>query len=69
MLAEDFAITSAGTGPLTGDVEPVRLTTDGSVVVCLGARLPLEAGNEVQGQTLAVTLVIDAVHDLEASSS
>ena len=33
---------------------------------CLGARLPIDAPNDVQGQSAAVDVVVDAVHDLEA---
>ena len=38
-----------------------------SGVVCLGARLMLEAPNEVQGRRTEIDLVIDAIHDIEAS--
>ncbi len=64
LLAEDFAITAAGTGPLATSSEPIRLAPEETLVLCLGARLPLDAGNELQGQTLTVNLILDAVHDL-----
>ena len=70
VLADDFAISSAGTGNL-GDSENgiLRLAPDADVVLCLGASLALDAGNEVQGQSLSVNLILDAVHDLEGEES
>lgn len=65
VLAQDFAIDATGTGSLTSADGPMRLSTDETIVLCLGARLPLEAGNDIQGQTLTVNLIVDAVHDLE----
>lgn len=66
VIAADFSISTLATGALNG--EPLPLSTDETVVVCLGAALPLEAGNEIQGQTMSVNLVLDAVHDLEAEA-
>lgn len=67
LVAEDFAITGAGTGILGTAGDGITLSMQDTVVLCLGARLPLEAGNEAQGQSVAVNLIIDAVHDVEAS--
>lgn len=67
-LAVDLRISGSGTGSL-GSGEPIRLAPGEGLVLCLGAALPLEAGNEVQGQQLGVNLVLDAVHDLEATES
>lgn len=66
VLASDFAISSTGTGALTTPDGPLRLATGDTVVLCLGAALPLDAGNDVQGQTLSINLILDALHDLEA---
>lgn len=68
VLAADFAISTASTGPLAGAQGPLRLGTGETVVLCLGASLPLDAGNEIQGRTLSVNLTLDAVHDLEAEA-
>jgi hypothetical protein len=35
-------------------------------IVCIGARLLLEAPNEVQGRQSEIDIVVDAVHDIEA---
>ena len=62
------------------DYNTVRLLADGravgaalnvglNVVLCLGASLALDARNEVQGQSLSVNLILDAVHDLEGEES
>ena len=69
VLADDFAISSAGTGNLGDDDGILRLAPDAAVVLCLGASLALDAGNEVQGQSLSVNLILDAVHDLEGEES
>lgn len=61
------AITTPGavSGPA---VSEGRLVVGERQVVCLGARLLLEAPNEVQGRITQIDLVIDAVHDIESET-
>ncbi len=66
-LAEDVAELTASTD-LTGG-ERLRLGAGESVILCLGVQLSLDAGNDVQGQSVTVDLVLDAVHDLDAEEA
>ncbi len=59
------ALPGVATDRASGSDEELRLAPGGAVIVCLGARLPLEAPNEIQGQRLDVELVIQAEHDLD----
>ena len=52
-----------------GDIEAgdeAKLAVGQSTLVCVGARLLLDAPNEVQGRRTDVDLIVNAVHDLEA---
>ncbi|MEE9416888.1 MAG: hypothetical protein V3V01_16525 [Acidimicrobiales bacterium] len=52
------------TGVQPGDRPLAPLETE---TVCLAARLPLAAPNEVQGTSITIDLVVDAEHDIAAS--
>ena len=49
------------------DADLARLAVAERVITCIGARLLLEAPNEVQGRRTDVTIVVDAVHDIAAA--
>jgi hypothetical protein len=54
--------------PLVDPAPALRLAPGEDTTVCLGATLSLDAPNEVQGQQLAIDLIVDATHDLEEDS-
>ncbi|MGI9607702.1 MAG: TasA family protein [Acidimicrobiales bacterium] len=72
LISSDIALTDRPE-ILLGDYAPVatesseRLAVGETTIVCLGARLLLDAPNTVQGRTTVVDFVIDAVHDIEAT--
>ena len=71
LLVDDVALTSTttlllGDDALPADTSQSTLAVGESGVVCLGARLLLEAPNEVQGRRTEVDLIVDTVHDIEA---
>ena len=68
LLASGVALTSTDTTLAAVGEAELSLAPGESATVCLGANLPLEAPNDVQGRRLDVELVVDAVHDIEAQS-
>lgn len=64
----DPAITSFDQLTGTGRTVVARgsLSVGQQQVMCVGARLLLEAPNEVQGRRTEIDMVVDAVHDIEA---
>ena len=71
LLVDDVALTPATALLLGDDALPATtsesaLAVGDSTIVCLGARLLLEAPNDVQGRRTEIDLIVDAVHDIEA---
>lgn len=56
----------AATSVIAIDAGSTGIAPDEAVRLCVEARLPLEAPNEVQDQAVGLDLTINAVHDLEA---
>lgn len=72
-LVEGLRLNASGVSSIVGD--PATGTQPGdrqlapleSETVCVAARLPLAAPNEIQGTTVSIGLVIDAEHDVTGS--
>lgn len=71
-FASDLVLTSRPTVLLNVAQQPsadhARLAVGQSAVFCLGARLLLEAPNDVQGRRTEIDLAIHAIHDIEAEN-